>query len=407
MSEDLRGYVDEQPLYDVHEHHMPEILGDRDVGLAKLFGQSYAAWTQARPYRVGPEPEEAPLEFDLAWYVERSGSNAFVRTLCSALEELYGMEVTRESSKALDAEIRRRHRDPDWPAEVMRRARVEHVITDPYSDPLLDARSALGPLYSSVARVNALALAWHPDVRDHNGNCRLEFARRLGADLSSFDAYTAFLERFVDTLGERGQVALKNALAYDRDLCFDEPDESLARRAWGALDPSPAERKAFGDFVVDRLCTLAGERGVPVQMHLGTALIRGSHPLNAAGLIERHPRTRFLLMHFAYPWSRDLLGMAFTYRNVWLDFTWSFMLSPSHARLALHEAIEILPDESRLMFGGDSWHPEESYGALALGRRVVSDVLQEKLDAGYLDAAGAQRLARRILHENAREFFAA
>ena len=91
-------------------------------------------------------------------------------------------------------------------------------------------------------------------------------------------------------------------------------------------------------------------------MHLGTGLIRGSHPLGVAGLVERHPRTRFLLMHLAYPWSRDLLGMAFVYRNIWLDLTWSFLLSPSHFKLALHEAIEVLPNESRMMLGGDNWH---------------------------------------------------
>jgi predicted TIM-barrel fold metal-dependent hydrolase len=132
-------------------------------------------------------------------------------------------------------------------------------------------------------------------------------------------------------------------LAYDRDLDFDEPDEKLTRRAWGRLSPTAAERKAFSDFIVDRLCRLAGERDLPVQMHLGSAIIRGSHPLKVAGLIERHPRTRFLLMHLAYPWSRDLLGMAFVYRNIWLDLTWSPLLSPSHFKLALHEAIEILP----------------------------------------------------------------
>src|SRR2546421_2245189 len=188
-------------------------------------------------------------------------------------------------------------------------------------------------------------------------------------------------------MGSRHQVALKNALAYDRDVAFDEPDEKLAKRAWGKASPSAAERKAFGDLVVDRLCRLAAEHDLPMQMHLGTALIGGSHPLKAAGLIERHPRTRFLLMHLAYPWSRDLLGMAFVYRNIWLDLTWSLLLSPSHFKLALHEAIEMLPDESRLMLGGDSWHPEESYGALAVARRLLSEVLQEKLGDGYLDEA--------------------
>jgi len=417
VADDLQSFVRAEPVYDVHEHHMPEILGDRDVGLLKLLEQSYAGWTQARPYLLPSEsarelrrPAEAPASSwaDIAPYLEGSGSNAFVRTLVAGMSDLYGLGgggVTKENWQALDEEIRSRHADPGWTAGVMARAGVERIVTDPYSNPLLDARSELGESYRSVARVNALALGWHPESRDHNGNSAHDLSRALDCDLDAFDDYAAFLERFVDTLGDRNQVALKNALAYDRDLLFDEPDETLARRAWGKESPPPEERKAFGDFAVDRLCALAGKRGVPVQMHLGTALIRGSHPLNAAGLVERHPGTRFLLMHLAYPWSRDLFGMAFTYRNIWLDLTWSFMLSPSHFKLALHEAIEILPDESRLMFGGDSWHAEESYGAIALARRLIGEVLREKVGAGYLDEAAARRLARKILHGNARDFF--
>jgi hypothetical protein len=418
MANDLKTYVHEEPVYDVHEHHMPEILGDRDVGLLELLRQSYAGWTQARPYPLpsergdggSPPPAEPAASSwdDVAAYVESSGSNAFVRTLTVGLSDLYELGaggITRENWEALDEKIRSRHTDPGWAAEVIARAGIERIVTDPYTNPLLDARKQLGESYRSVARVNALALGWHPDARDHNGNSGHAFARALGVELDTFEDYTAFLEQFVNTLGDRHQVALKSALAYDRDLHFDEPDEALARRAWGKENPPPEERKAFGDFVVDRLCALAGERGIPVQMHLGTALIRGSHPLNAAGLVERHPGTRFLLMHLGYPWSRDLLGMAFVYRNIWLDLTWSFMLSPSHFKLALHEAIEILPDESRLMLGGDSWHVEESYGAIALARRLIGEVLQEKLDDGYLDEGGARRLARKILHDNARGFF--
>ena len=418
MADNLKSYVREEPVYDVHEHHMPEILGNRDVGLLELFRQSYAGWTQARPYPLpcerGREAPAPPVEHrscswdDVAAYVERSGSNAFVRTLTAGLSDLYELGaggITRENWEALDEKIRSRHTDPGWATEVIARAGIERIVTDPYTNPLLDARKELGESYRSVARVNALALGWHPGARDHNGNSGHDFARALGVELDTFDDYTAFLEQFVDTLGARHQVALKSALAYDRDLHFDEPDEALARRAWGKENPPPQERKAFGDFVVDRLCALAGERGIPVQMHLGTALIRGSHPLNAAGLVERHPSTRFLLMHLGYPWSRDLLGMAFVYRNIWLDLTWSFMLSPSHFKLALHEAIEILPDESRLMLGGDSWHVEESYGAITAARRLIGEVLQEKVDDGYLDEGGARRLARRILHANAQDFF--
>jgi len=417
MAQSIQDFIATIGIVDVHEHHMPEILLNRDLNLLQLFQQSYAGWTQARPYPLPSETRASdamlagsgPTTWEvLAPFVENSGSNSFVRNLVRGITELYGTEesaLTRSNWEALDAAVRQHHQRSDWCGEVLRRAGIERLITDPYTDPLLDARKALGNNYNSVVRMNAFACGWHGQSRDHNGNNAQAMLGRLGLEPVSFGDYLAALEKLVDNMASRHQVALKNALAYDRDVAFDESDEKLARQAWGKPSPPPAEQKAFGDFVVDRLCRIAGERDLPMQMHLGTAVIRGSHPLKAAGLIERHPRTRFLLMHLAWPWSRDLLGMAFVYRNVWLDLTWSLLLSPSHFKLALHEAIEILPDESRMMIGGDNWHVEETYGTMKLARQLIGEVLEEKLAAGYFRLEDAQRLAVKILRENALGFF--
>lgn len=417
MPSPLQDFIANTSIVDVHEHHLPEVFLSREVNLLQLFQQSYAGWAQARPYPLPSETREGdPMLAGVpstTWealtpFLECSGSNSFVRNLVRAVTELHGgglAEITRANWQALDVSVREQHRSAGWCAEVLRRARIERVITDPYSDPLLNAQDAFGANYGSVMRINSLACGWHPDAVDHNGNSGHKLLQRVGLNAASFDEYLAALVKLVDGMAARHQLALKNALAYDRDIAFDEPDEKLARQAWGKPKPSPAERKAFGDFIVDYLCRLAGERDVPVQMHLGTAIIRGSHPLHAAGLIERHPHTRFLLMHLAYPWSRDLLAMAFVYRNIWLDLTWSLLLSPSHFKLALHEAIEIEPDESRMMIGGDNWHVEETYGTLMLARRLIGEVLEEKIAAGYFGLADAQRLAARILRENALAFF--
>ncbi len=417
MNDSISGFIDQLPILDVHEHHVPEVTLGREVNLLQLFQQSYAGWTQARPYCLPSETRGAdpmlegggPTTWEgLAPFLEGSGSSSFVRNLSRAVVELHGggaPEITRENWPALDAAVQAAHRRAEWPQEVLRRARATTVITDPYTNPLLDPRPALGPNYRSVMRINSLALGWHPDSTDHNGNGGQQLLKRAGLAADTFDEYLGALEKLVHGMPSRGQVALKNALAYDRDIQFDPPDERLARAAWGRPAPAPEERKAFGDFMVDHLCRVAGARGVPVQMHLGSGIIRGSHPLAAAGLIERNPRTRFLLMHLAYPWSRDLLGMAFVYRNIWLDLTWSFLLSPSHFKLALHEAVEVLPDESRMMLGGDNWHLEETYGALGAVRRLIAEVLDEKLAAGYFSRPTAERLARRILHDNAADFF--
>ena len=417
MKDDLRSYVSDLPVFDVHEHHMPDILGNRDVGLLALLWQSYAGWTQARPYPLASETQfEDPMFTgsgpgtweEIAKFVEDSGSNSFVRNLIRALTDLYDLDedgVTQQNWERLDAEIRRRHSDDDWRSEVLDRARIDRIITDPFQNPLLNAHEALGERYCSVLRINALAFGWHRESCDHNGNSAHQFAQHLGHQLDTFDDFLDMLELLVDTMVERHQIGLKNALAYDRSVNFDDVDEDLARQAWGQRHPTAVQCKAFGDVVVDRLCRLAGERDVPFQMHLGSAQIRGSHPMNAAGLIERHPNTRFLLMHLAFPWSRELLGLAFVYRNIWLDLTWSALLSPTLFKQALHEAIEVLPDESRLMIGGDAWHVEETYGAIQLMRRLIGEVLQEKVDNGYFRPDDGRRLARKILSDNASKFF--
>ena len=139
-------------------------------------------------------------------------------------------------------------------------------------------------------------------------------------------------------------------------------------------------------------------------MHLGSALIRGSRPLEAAGLIERNPKTRFLLMHLAWPWTDELLGMAFVYRNIWIDLTWSWLLGPSRFIGSLRQAIDVLPDESRMMLGGDTWHVEEAYGAIRSARRLVGESLEQCVQAGQFRAADAERLARKIFHDNAAGF---
>ena len=416
MASALTEYISSLPVFDVHEHHLPELLVQPGVGLHQLLQQSYAGWAQARPYTLPGETRDvdpmlaapaSPTWDSIAHVLEHHGSNAFVRSLLAAMGELYGHgpRITADNWRELDAAIRKQHEHRGGVQQILQRAGIRRIITDVYTDPLCDARRAFGEEYRSVLRINAFAVGWHPESRDHNGNQAEELLARMGHRVSSFEDYCAGLDRLVATMAERGQVALKNALAYDRGVDFDEPNEPAARKAWRQASPPAEAKKAFGDFVVDRLCALAGASGIPMQMHLGSALIRGSHPLKAAGLIERHPRTRFLLMHLAYPWSRDLLGMAFVYRNVWLDLTWAPLLSPSHFKLALHEAIEVLPDESRMMLGGDNWHAEETYGAIRTARRLLSEVLEEKVASGYFDESDARRLARKILYDNAAKFF--
>ena len=58
-----------------------------------------------------------------------------------------------------------------------------------------------------------------------------------------------------------------------------------------------------------------------------------------------------------------------------------------------------------MMLGGDNWHMEETCGALKLARRLIGEVLEEKIAANYFRTAAAERLAQKILRTNALQFF--
>ena len=94
----LQEFVARHGIVDVHEHHIPEIILQREVNLLQLFQQSYAGWTQARPYALPSERRDmdpmlagtgATSWEGLRPYVEGSGSNSFVRNLVGAICELH------------------------------------------------------------------------------------------------------------------------------------------------------------------------------------------------------------------------------------------------------------------------------------------------------------------------------
>ena len=190
MAQTLRDFIDGIGIVDVHEHHIPEILLNPQINLVQLFQQSYAGWTQSRPYPLPSEtrandpmlePTGPATWKALAPFLEQSGTNSFVRNLVSAITELHGAgenTITRENWERLDAAVRQQHQRPDWCRQTLRRAGIERLITDPYTDPLLDARSALGDNYHSVVRINSFACAWHAESRDHNGNNGQQLLRR-------------------------------------------------------------------------------------------------------------------------------------------------------------------------------------------------------------------------------------
>jgi predicted TIM-barrel fold metal-dependent hydrolase len=111
-----------------------------------------------------------------------------------------------------------------------------------------------------------------------------------------------------------------------------------------------------------------------------------------------------VLFHGGFPWIGESAVIGVKYRNVYLDSVWLPTLSESMARRAFHEWLDVMPSH-RLMWGADCNHAEGIYGATEMTRRVIAEVLAERVDRGDLRLEDAERIGRQILRENALAVF--
>ena len=91
-------------------------------------------------------------------------------------------------------------------------------------------------------------------------------------------------------------------------------------------------------------------------------------------------------------------------KNVWIDSVWLPTISYSAAKRAYHEYLDTMPSD-KIMWGADCTHAEGIYGATETTRRCLAEVLAERVDAGNLDLADAERIGRQILRDNALKLF--
>jgi len=391
----LNQLVNGMALISTHEHHMPDEDQHR-LNLDGVFRSSYVGWCGF----TFDESAESRNRF-----LAKVAGNSYFVWLEKALRLIYGFNerISAASWDTLSQRIADAHTvNENHHLDIMKHyAGYRAAIQDSYWDP--GDNLGHGDFLASAFRVNMFLYGYHPDAKDHNGN---NPQRCYGVEPANLADYLDFIHSQIAS--RRGEiVALKAALAYDRNLDFDVPSFTDAAAAYGQPPGkvSPAAEKAFGDYVFNHICRIASEMDLPVQIHTGLGRISGSNPMNLIPLIEAHPQTRFILLHAGYPWIHEVGGLAHNYGNVYPDLTWLPLISTSAAVVALHEYIEVARSTTTICWGGDAWTGEESVGAALALRHVLARVLSEKIDDDYLDEDTALRIARGIMYDNPREIY--
>lgn len=389
-ADSLNDYIDQLPIISTHEHTMP-FPPDQPGTLDYLFAHAYCGWCGIPT--VGPGGRERFLEL-------MNGKSYFV-WYEKALDDLFGFggKLTPGNWDEVSSKVAESVADPGFHEMVFRdKCRYRLAILDSYWDPGSNHRP---DLFAPTFRINSFIYGRSPETRDHNGNN----AQLLYGRCKDLDEYLAMIETQVARAKANGAVALKSALAYDRDLRFKPRDKREVAGLFNRANVTPDEETAFGDLVYDHICSLAEKYDLPFQNHVGLGKLGGSHPMGLVPMIEKHPGTRFVLFHMGYPWIDEVCALSHNYRNVYPDMCWVPSIGPSAAVRALNGLIETANDAGRACWGGDSWLLTESYAASLSMRWALKRVLREKVDYGYMTESDARAWADRILHQNAADIY--
>lgn len=412
----IKAQLDAVPAIDTHDHLPPfnrlpgfvETEHGRGMNLASLWHNSYLkAFNRTTPWTPGGK-------FDAWWSRAKHDfddlrSVSFYRYQLPAFRDLYGVDfetLTDEQARSLNNRIYRNYLDQRWLYHVItERANIELLLNDPWWG-RYDFKNEYA-FAVPVLNVTFLTRGFHPSEFTTEADDPYAFARKHRLPTATLDDYLAVLDRLFVEGRKHGTVCLKTTLAYRRTLRFENVPKEKAVRAFGrrANQLTPEEIKDFEDFIFWQLVVLSARHELPFQIHTGHGKLQGSSPMHLLDLIQANPKTKFILFHGGFPWIGETGAIVMRHhQNVWIDSVWLPTLSFTMAKRAFHEWLEVMPAD-RIMWGGDCNHAEGIYGATAMTRRCLAEVLAEKVDRGDLREEHALHIGRRILRENALALF--
>jgi predicted TIM-barrel fold metal-dependent hydrolase len=399
IRERIAAAVNRISLVDTHEHLPPE--PDRLKAPPSLFSLlhyvSSDMWADGLDRAASEQTlGKASIPLDQQWaliapYWASVRTTAYGRNLLRAVRDLYGID---DISASTYMEISRRI------AEANRPGVYDRILGEKAGIDLSICEIGPGGVRLDRARFRAVLRLDYFLVAPQGV---LIAEKQLGTPINSLAGWEAALEQTIVKARDAGFVGIKAAIAYERSLDVAPVDRAQAealfdramagRQAAGRADWS--RDKPLQDYMFARMADLCARYDLPLQVHTGLFYDTWRN------VAQTNPS----LMHAGYPYGSELLAMAKNLPNVTVDMCWAYVVSPSFAARFLHEAIETVPSDKILGFGGDYQVPEGAYAHAMLCREVVARVLADKVADGYWSEADAIAFARAILRENAIRVF--
>ena len=325
-------------------------------------------------------------------YYENIRWGSYARAALLAAKKFYDVDDINDDTYELLTERIRQANTPSIYQRVLGDAcNIRAAITQCCSTDL-DS-----PLLTPVMPIISDTVSWEALMREQ---CV------AGEEVNSLDDYVDAIGRYIVRSKAEGAVGLKMFAHPHSPPCRD-----AATSAFNALRNDPemrlTEPNPINDYLVDRAVSIGTEEGLVIAVHAGYwGDFRQLDPLHMIPMLQRYPDTKFDIYHLGYPWVRETLMLGKSFPNVWLNFCWTHIISQRFAVAGLDEAIDLVPMNKILIFGGDySLAVEKVYGHLVMAREDMAEVFARRIRAGQMSESQAMELAQKWFWDNPRDLY--
>jgi hypothetical protein len=218
---------------------------------------------------------------------------------------------------------------------------------------------------------------------------------------------------------EYGQTTkgVKTGNAYFRRLDFEkvhaEEVDKIFLKKINSQETDFNEEKMLQDHLFWYCVDKATEYGLPVKMHTGQWAMNNvmnmhwvrDNPSDCAALCRKSPDTKFIFFHICYPHYEDMLSLAKSYTNAYLDMCWSWSINPLAAKDFLKKFILTVPNNKIFTFGGDDVIVENLTGHAAIARKGITRALSELVSDDWMTLNDALDLTDDLMYKNAERLF--
>jgi uncharacterized protein len=392
IRESLQDAIAQFEIIDCHEHLPPESVRlDMSVDVFTLFSH----YTRLDLWNAGMSQEQwnslfdpdIPLDqrwdmFEPFWNEVRWTS--YVKSALLTAKHFYGFDdINRQTYQLLSEAIRRANKPGIYERVLKDACNIRTAITQ-------CGRTDTGTPLLTPVMVITHSPTWQ-GYQDLFGD---------GGPIDTLDDLVDASQRHLARVKSEGAVGMK-IMSWP----YQEPDREAALTAFREIqggETLPCPTNPLFDYLIDRMISFASEMDLVVCVHAGYwGDFRELDPLHMIPLITRHPKARFDIYHAGYPWVRETLMLGKGFPNVWLNFCWTHIISQRFAVAAFDEAIDLLPANKLMAFGGDYQKPvEKVIGHLMMAREDVSEVLARRISNGRMTESQALALAKKWFWDN-------